>query len=155
MLIHFRQGLQHPFRTLAVLAIGACGVNETPQPDPVPPLPSCIPNRDSVIDASELPIAVGATLTYYAGSNRTVDLAGKSGVFDLSDERPDDMIVALGPVALATQWYADQFPAGQFAVEAGSGLDGIYHQDERALWLDGTARSRCRRPSKRSSATYH
>jgi hypothetical protein len=28
---------------------------------------------------------------------------------------------------------------GQFVVDAGSGLDGIYHQDETALWLDGTA----------------
>jgi hypothetical protein len=92
-----------------------------------------------MIEASELPIALGATLAYYAGTNRTVDLAGNGGVFDLSDERPDDMIVALGPIALATQWYADQFPAGQFAVDAGSGLDGIYHQDDRALWLDGTA----------------
>jgi hypothetical protein len=102
-------------------------------------LPSCIPNRDGVIDASELPIAFGATLTYYAGTNRTVNLAGQGGVFDLSDERPDDTIVALGPVALATQWYTDQFPAGQFTVDAGSGLDAIYHQDDRALWLDGTA----------------
>ncbi len=51
----------------------------------------------------------------------------------------DDAVVALGPVALATQWYADQFPAGQFVVDAGGGLDGIYHQDDQALWLHGTA----------------
>jgi len=126
-------------RALALLLVAACGVNQTPQPDPAPALPSCIPNRDGVIDASELPIAYGATLAYYAGANRTVDLAGKSGIFDLSDERADDTIVALGPVALGTQWYADQFPTGAFVVDAGSGLDGIYHQDDRALWLDGTA----------------
>ena len=48
-------------------------------------------------------------------------------------------MIALGPVALGAQWYASQFPSGQFVVDAGSGLDGIYHQDAQALWLDGTA----------------
>jgi hypothetical protein len=120
-----------------LVTLAACGVNQTPQPAPVPQLPSCTPNRDGVIDAAELPIALGATLAYYAGANRTVDLAG--AVVDLSQERPDDTVVALGPVALGEQWYAASFPTGAFVVDAGSGLDGIYHQDDRALWLDGTA----------------
>jgi hypothetical protein len=122
-----------------LVVVAACGVNQTPQPAPGPALPSCIPNRDGSIDASELPIAFGVTLAYYTGTNRTVDLSGTNGVFDLSAERADDTVVALGPVAIATQWYADQFPAGQFIVDAGAGLDGIYHQDAQALWLDGTA----------------
>jgi hypothetical protein len=126
-------------RAVTLLLVAACGVNQTPQPDPTPTLPSCIPNRDGQIVAAELPIALGATATYYAGANRTVDLAGSNGLFDLSMESPDDTVIALGPIELATQWYADQFPSGQFVVDAGSGLDGIYHQDERALWLDGTA----------------
>ena len=123
----------------ALLFMAACGVNQTPRPNPTPTLPSCVPNRDGQITAAELPIALGATASYYAGTNRTVDLAGSNGVFDLSTESPDDTVIALGPVQLATQWYADQFPNGQFVVDAGSGLDGIYHQDDRALWLDGTA----------------
>lgn len=123
----------------ALLFLAACGVNQTPQPEPTPALPTCVPNRDGKITADELPIALGATVTYYTGTNRTVNLAGTSGHFDLSQESPDDTVIALGPVQLATQWYADQFPAGQFVVDAGSGLDGIYHQDDRALWLDGTA----------------
>jgi hypothetical protein len=126
-------------RTLIYMILAACGTNLTPQPAPVPTLPACVPNRDGVIDASELPIALGATIDYYAGTNRTVDLVAKNSVWDLSTERPDDMIVALGPTALATQWYAASFPAGQFVVDAGSGLVGIYHQDAQALWLDGTA----------------
>jgi hypothetical protein len=126
-------------RALGVMLVAACGVNQTPQPDPVPTLPSCIPNRDGVIEASELPIAYGAKLAYYTGTNRTVDLAGKGGIYDLSVELHDDTVVELGPVALGAQWYADQFPAGAFVVDAGAGLDGIYHQDDRALWLDGTA----------------
>ena len=126
-------------RRLVFLATAACGVNQTPQPAPVPTLPSCLPDRDGTITAAELPIALGATLPYYAGTNRTVDLAGRNGIYDLSEERPDDTVVALGPTALGAQWYADQFPGGAFVVDAGSGLDGIYHQDDRALWLDGTA----------------
>lgn len=126
-------------RRALLLLLTACGVNQTPQPAPAPTLPSCVPNRDGQITADELPIALGATLPYYAGVNRTVDLAGNGGIYDLSMERPDDMVVHLGPVALAAQWYAADFPAGQFVVDAGDGLDGIYHQDAQALWLDGTA----------------
>jgi hypothetical protein len=126
-------------RLLVWIALPACGTNQTPQPAPVPPLPSCVPNRDGQITAAELPIALGATLTYYAGTNRTVDLAGQGGVYDLSQERPDDQVVEVGPVALGPQWYASSYPAGQFVVDAGGELDGIYHQDEQGLWLDGTA----------------
>ena len=126
-------------RAALLLLVTACGVNQTPQPQPAPTLPSCVPNRDGQITADELPIALGATLAYYAGANRTVDLAGANGLYDLSTERPDDMIVHVGPVALDAQWYAADFPSGQFVVDAGGGLDGIYHQDAQALWLDGTA----------------
>ena len=126
-------------RLALVLAATACGTNQTPQPTAAPTLPACLPDRDGTITASELPIALGQTLAYDPGVNRTVSLAATSGVWDLSEERADDQIIALGPVALANQWYAASFPAGQFAVDAGAGLDGIYHQDDRALWLDGTA----------------
>jgi len=126
---------------LALLA-GACGVNQTPQPEPGPVLPQCTPDRDGQITAAELPIAYGATAGYYAsptGTTRTVDLAGAGGRWDFADERPDDVVIELGPVALKDQWYAATFPAGQFAIDGGGGLDGIYHQDAQALWLDGTA----------------
>lgn len=122
--------------------VTACGVNQTPQPEPMPVLPSCVPDRDGEITAAELPVVYGTTAAYYAspaGATRTVDLAGTGGVWDLSAERPDDEIIELGPVPLKDQWYAASFPAGQFAVDGGGGLDGIYHQDAQALWLDGTA----------------
>ena len=113
--------------------LAACGTNETPQPAPVPTLPECVPNRDGTITAAELPIALGATLTYYTSSNAT-------GVgYEMAQENASDQVVALGPVALGPQWYAASFPSGQFVVDAGGGLDGIYHQDSQALWLDGTA----------------
>lgn len=130
-------------RSVALLScVGACGVNQTPQPEPAPTLPSCVPNRDGKITADELPIAYGATISYYAspaGATRTIDTSAANHVWNLSEERADDVVVALGPVALGAQWYAASFPAGQFVVDGGGGLEGIYHQDERALWLDGTA----------------
>ena len=126
-------------RAVIFIGLAACSTNLTPQPDPTPVLPNCVPNRDGQITADELPIAYGFTVDYYAGTNRTVNLAPTNGIYDLSVEAADDAVVALGPIQLAAQWYADQFPTGQFTVDAGSGLDGIYHQDDRALWLDGTA----------------
>jgi hypothetical protein len=124
-------------RSLALIALAACGTNETPQPAAPPQLPSCIPNRDGAITADELPIALGAKVDYYTSANTQVTLAGD--VVDLSQERASDQVIALGPTALGVQWYAASFPSGQFVVDAGGGLDGIYHQDDRALWLDGTA----------------
>ena len=124
---------------VGVGVVAACGTNQTPPEMPAPTLPDCVPDRDGQITADELPIALGATIDYYAGANRTVDLVDHGGVWNLGDERPDDDVVALGPVALGAQWYAASFAGSQFAVDAGSGLDGIYHQDATALWLDGTA----------------
>ena len=127
---------------VAFIGVGplfACGTNLTPQPEPSPVLPSCIPNRDGKITAEELPIALGEAATYYAGTMRAIDQLPQGGTWDFSDERSDDEVVAIGPAPVRDQWYAASFPAGQFAVDAGGSLDGIYHQDAQALWLDGTA----------------
>lgn len=127
-------------------ALVGCEDNQTPQPDVPPTLPTCVPNRDGQITAAELPIVLGATVPYYAspdGTTRTVDLVGTGSGdahrWDLSAELADDVIVGLGPVELREQWYASAFPASEFAVAAGGGLDGIYHQTDAALFLDGTA----------------
>jgi len=144
-------------KTLAILlAVTACGVNQTPQPEPGLELPSCVPDRDGTITADELPIAYGATVTYYAspaGVTRPVTLGATNRVWDLSTENRDDLVIELGPTALKDQWYASTFPAGQFIVDGGSGLDGVYHQDDQALWLDGTA-SRDPAPTNRTLIRY-
>ncbi len=133
-------------RTFLLMAgLAGCGVdgNLTPQPDVPVSLPACVPNRDGAITADELPIALGATSTYYTGTGRAFDavgtVRGDTRVYDLSQELPDDVVIELGPTALGAQWYAASFTQGQFTVAAGSGLDGIYHQDAQALWLDGIA----------------
>ena len=121
-----------------ILLLAACGTNLTPQPEPPPELPSCVPDRDGQITADELPIAYGSTVTYYAGTMRTIHTAAANRHWDLSDET-NDPVIELGPTELKNQWYAASFPAGQFVVDGGGSLDGIYHQDDAALWLDGTA----------------
>jgi hypothetical protein len=125
-------------RALAITLLAACGTNLTPEPEPVSPVASCVPNRDGTITPDELPIALGVTADYYTNTDRPVVLAG-TDAWSFTEERPDDTVIALGPVALGAQWYAATFPTGQFVVDAGGGLDGIYHQDDQALFLDGTA----------------
>lgn len=129
-------------KRIFLVSLAACGVNQTPQPEPAPTLPSCVPDRDGQITAAELPIALGATVAYFAspaGTTRTIATGGATKLWDLSEEHSDDVVVALGPTELKAQWFAAQFPAGEFVVDGGGGLDGIYHQDDQALWLDGTA----------------
>jgi hypothetical protein len=128
----------------SIAALAACGVNKTPQPAPDATFASCVPNLDGKIDFSELPIALGATVAFYDSTNAAVDLTGKTvdgqQVWDMSAEpAAADTVVHLGPTALDTQWFVSAFPNGQFLVDAGSGLVGIYHEDATALWLDGTA----------------
>jgi hypothetical protein len=124
-------------RTLVIGVLAACGVNQTPQPEPSIALPPCVPDRDGVIVAEELPVPLGIAASYYARTNVAVVQTGTD--WDFSDETAADDVIELGPVALGTQWYASAFPGGQFAIDAGDGLAGIYHQDAQALWLDGTA----------------
>src|SRR5258706_1015810 len=97
-------------RAAWILLATACGTNMTPQPMPAPSLPSCVPNRDGAITASELPIALGATIAYYTGANRTIDQSLHSGIWDFSMERADDTVVHLGTRALDAQWYASSVP---------------------------------------------
>ncbi|HEX4452375.1 MAG TPA: hypothetical protein VH143_15970 [Kofleriaceae bacterium] len=142
-------------RALAIIAFAAaCEPNATPQPLPDASYAPCVPTRSGTIDEAHLPIALGATLPFYAGTNRTVDLVPTNGVYDLSMQAQSDTVVAIGPVGLGSQWYANDFPMGQFVVDAGSGLDGIYHQDATALWLDGTASQQENPPTGKTLVQY-
>jgi len=131
----------------ATAALAACGENLTPAPEPdAPGRFACVPTRDGVLTADELPVAIGASIDYYvspAGTTRTVDLVGTGTApdhrWDLATEYPDDARVASGSAALDGQWYASDFPGGQFVADAGGGNDGVYREDDTALWLLGLA----------------
>ncbi|MCW5801585.1 MAG: hypothetical protein KIT31_04305 [Deltaproteobacteria bacterium] len=127
-----------PLLAVALTTWTACGVNQTPEAEPPPQLPTCVPNRDGAIVADELPVPLGLVTAYYENTGARVNLAGVNGIWDFSTESAADQVAELGPEAIGGQWYAGKFPASQFVVAAGAGLAGVYHQDAQALWLDGT-----------------
>jgi hypothetical protein len=126
---------------LLATAMVACVANPTSQPMPTPTLPDCVPTLDGMIAEAQLPIALGATIDFYTATNTPVDLVASNNVWNLAQQYPNeqDSVATIGPVELDAQWYAGNYPSGEFVVDAGNGLDGIYHQDDIALWLDGTA----------------
>lgn len=117
-----------------------CQANQTPvtQDDLSPPIP-CLPDRDGVLTAAELPVALDTPGQFYVSGPRTVELAAAGGGWDLSAEDADDEIVEVGASPLAGHWYADAFTSGAFVIDAGRGLDGVYHLDDLGLWLHGLA----------------
>ena len=132
----------------AASALAACHANETPLgsgPDAGAEL-SCLPNLDGVIDADEVPVAVGVPVEYLVSTDRGVDLAGSvSGdgarVWDFSAEDVGDVVTAITARPAQGQWYADQFPDGEVALgsDSSGAIDAIYKRDDRGLWLLGLA----------------
>ncbi|HTJ45646.1 MAG TPA: hypothetical protein VL463_26270 [Kofleriaceae bacterium] len=134
-----------------------CDANLTPQPAPPAPVPSCVPNRDGMIDATEVPIALGVTIDeYVSSSQKTIDQQGSGTprTWDFSTEYGDDTRVSVGPTALDTQWFAASFPGGQFVADAGDGKDGVYAKDDTALWLLGLASHDMSPPSGKTILRY-
>jgi hypothetical protein len=124
-----------------LLALAACEANTTPVPstEVTPPL-GCLPNRDGTITAAELPVVLDTPVDYYVsppGVTRNVALSGTT--WDLSTEYPDDVSTPVAATALSMQWYANDFPSGQFVTDGPEGLDAIYHLDDQGLWLHGLA----------------
>ena len=123
----------------------ACNANQTPISNPPPAELSCVPNRDGQISADEIQIATTAAnyIESPAGVSRTVNSQGTGDAsarrWDFSTEFSDDQDITVTPTVLGAQWYASQFPDGEFIIDAGSGLDAIYSKDDRGLWLWGTA----------------
>jgi hypothetical protein len=135
-------------------ALAACADNATPWPDEAPPPPlACLPDRDGTITAAELPVVIGAAATYWLTAEAPVALAGAAG-WDLATESAADRLVEVGPAPLAGRWYAADFPAGQFVLDAAGDLEAVYHLDERALWLHGLASREPAPPAARTLLVY-
>ena len=140
-------------RALLVLSLllAGCGENRT-LPGTTPYAPGedpafeCLPNLDGALESGELPIAIGEAVGYLVGESRPVDLEGTVDAagrrtWSFAIDYADDRLVRVGPARLSEQWFAADFPSADFVAPidiAGSVL-GVYHQDERALWLHGVA----------------
>ena len=149
--------------------LAGCGENRT-FPGPTPYAPgeeprfTCVPNLDGVLEAGEVPVLIGGEVAYLVnpeGVSRRVDLDGvvdASGqrVWDLGADFADDRVVGVGPMALTDQWFADDFPGGDYVapVDLRGTVLGVYHLDERGLWLHGVASAEPDPPAGRTLLPY-
>ncbi len=141
-----------------LLAAGAtaCGENQT-HPDrasydggALQPL-ACIPNLDGEISRAELGAAIGVPARYLVsppGVARPVNQAGSvdgagKKIWDWASDYADDQAVTIVASAPAGKWYADRFPGAQFVspFDAGGRIEGVYSEDDAAIYLLGLASS--------------
>ena len=150
--------------TLGLTLALACGPNRT-FPGPTPDVPgeeegfTCLPNLDGVLEAGELPVALGETVGFLVnpeGVSRSVDVEGRVDeagrrIWDLGTDFADDRIVPIGPASIAQQWFAADFPEADYAapVDLDGRVLGVYHTDERGLCCTAWRR---RSPTRRRGA---
>jgi hypothetical protein len=102
----------------------------------------CMPNNDDRLIRDEMPVAVGARVTFSVGTNLKVDLAGTTAngrrtwnlTQDAADEHP--VISVLEPVPA---WAAPSFPAATYAslMDETLGSYGVFQISPGALQLEG------------------
>ncbi|MEX1367878.1 MAG: hypothetical protein AB1Z98_32415 [Nannocystaceae bacterium] len=108
----------------------------------------CVPNLDGRIDADEVPLVLGASVSYLVsppGVSRAVDVAGldEGGlrVWDWSVDLADDQLLRVGPQPIDDRWYADRFPPDAFVApfDGGGAIETVSRQDDQGLQLLGLA----------------
>lgn len=132
---------------ILVLLAAACGGENLTPPgrEPAPVVYDCLPNLDGRIDAGELPMVAGVPLDYAVASAVPVDVAGRADgavrLWDWSFGAPDEAALTVAAAPLRGRWYEADFPAGEVTapVDAAARLEGIYREDDAALWLLGVA----------------
>lgn len=154
---------------LAVALLPACDGNGTLPPmrevyeGVEPEALDCVPNLDGRIEAAEVPLVLGATVSYLvspAGVSRTVDVAGRDEegvlVWDWSVDLADDQLVRLGPEPIDDRWYADRFPPDAFVApfDGGGAIETISVQDDQGLMLLGLASAQPDPPAGRTLLVY-
>jgi hypothetical protein len=102
----------------------------------------CKANSDDTVDRSEMPIAVGAKISYSVGSNLTVDLVGtKVGgrtQWDLTAAAADDHKVVSELLAVAS-WAAPSFAGATYMslLDQSLGTYGVFAAKPSSLQLVG------------------
>ena len=148
-----------------LLAIAACGENETPPPTrgayvaAEPEALPCVPNLDGKIESHELAPTLGIPATYLvspAGKERTVDLVGaeRDGKrsWELGVDFADDQVARISAQPLEGKWYAAEFAGVTGAIvtpiDAGGLTEGVYTHNETAFSLHGIASASPDGPNK-------
>lgn len=146
------------------LAVAGCAENETPPPDRDPFQPGgadgggggggngleCAPDLDGTIRADQLAPEFGISVDFRISpdgeerplADELVGTAGADPVWDLAGEYdPADQYLEVEATELGDQWYADEYPGGEFVtvLDPGLAIDAVYSHSEDALYLHGYA----------------
>lgn len=107
-------------------------------------LPGCVPNRDGVIERSEVPLMAGLRATFKVASDVTVstageDIGGGRRRWDLSSGLSGDHDVLVETLDPAGAWWADDHPAATYATRLADSTDllGVFEIDATTLSLIG------------------
>jgi hypothetical protein len=148
-----------------VLATG-CGDNRTfPDREPFDagsPRPlECVPDLDGRITAEELQASFDVSASFLVSEDQAVDLDGRvdedgQRVWDWSTDLATDRTLRVSAVPIEERWYAAEFPSGEFATEGvlPGRVEGVFRQDERALWLLGFASAEMSPPEGQTLLIY-
>ncbi len=155
---------------LLALSVGCAEDNRSATDDLEPFEPGaieeleCMPDLDGQIRADQLQPAFGVPLNYRvspAGEQRAIDLAGfvdlqDRRVWDFDIDYDSDQQLQVVAQPLDDQWYADDFPDGEFTtvLDPGLDLDAIYSHDGQTLYLHGYASAQPDPPQGTTLAPY-
>ena len=123
----------------------------------------CIPNLDGVIDAQELPLVLGAEITYLVsppGELRSVDIEGAgegtTRGWDWSIDQADDQLARISAFSTEDRWYADRFPPDAFVApfDDGGSTETISRRDDEGLYVLGIASREPDPPTGRTLLIY-
>lgn len=108
------------------------------------PKVGCSPNKDSIINAEEVPIAPGLKATFRVAENAAFATAGTanpdgSRKWDLSVALAGDHDVLVTTRALAGTWYGPKFPGASHSTELSTTSDllGVFQTTASGLLLMG------------------
>jgi hypothetical protein len=130
---------------------------------PASPLPPCAANNDGIIDASEMPVALGVKARYRVGTaEAAVDLAGtpdEDAQWQWDFSLPDPQSHALIELQVTDPqdaWFGVHFPEATFAmaVDAAGALLSPAHVDDQGLFVHGLVSRQEDSPAGKTLVVY-